>query len=91
MLLAELDVGEASVIQCAKELSLSNVIIDERRARRIPGSVYALNVRGTCALLLEAKKRGLIEAVGPPMETMMAGGYFIGPRLKSECLSRAGE
>ena len=91
LLIAELDAGEASVIACARELKHTNVLIDERRARRIASTVYHLSVRGTCALLIEAKRRDSIAEVGPALDQMMQGGYFIGPALRNECLRRAGE
>lgn len=59
LLVTELDAGEASVIQAAREMGFAGVLIDERRARRIATQAYALEVRGTCALLLRAKGRGL--------------------------------
>jgi predicted nucleic acid-binding protein len=91
LLLAELDIGEASVIQTARAHGITGVLIDERKARRIAHTIFGLEVRGTCALLLEAKRRQLIPAVHPPLAAMIAGGYFIGPRLVAECLTRAGE
>ena len=91
LLLAELDHGEAAVIQTAREHGLKGVLIDERRARRVAHTIYGLTVRGTCAILLEAKHRQLLPQVRPALEAMLAGGYFIGPQLKAECLRRAGE
>lgn len=91
LLCAELDAGEASVIQTARASGIHGVLIDERKARRIAHTIYGLEVRGTCALLLEARRRALIPAVHPALKAMIAGGYFIGPRLLAECLSRAGE
>jgi len=91
LLLTELDAGEASVIQAAREVGLRGVLIDERRARRIASDVYGLEVRGTCALLLRAKQDGHVDKVMPLLDEMVANGYFIGPRLRCECLRRAGE
>lgn len=91
LLLAELDAGEAAVVQTAREQGINGVLMDERRARRIAANIYGLTVRGTCAVLLEAKARQLIAAVRPALDAMTAGGYFIGPQLCAECLRRAGE
>lgn len=91
LLLAELDLGEAAVIQAAREHGITGVLINERRARRVASPVYGLSVRGTCAVLLEARNRQLIPKVRPALEAMLAGGYFIGPQLKAECLRLAGE
>ena len=91
LLAIELDAGEASVIQAARDLKLRAVLIDERRARRIAAEAYKLEVRGTCALLVQAKRCSLLAQVKPVIESMIAGGYFIGPQLMAETLRRAGE
>lgn len=91
LLLAELDLGEASVIQAAREQGCKCVLMDERRARRVASTIYGLTVKGTCSLLVEAKRRQLIPTVRPALESMIAGGYFIGPQLMAECLRRAAE
>ncbi|GAA5127051.1 DUF3368 domain-containing protein [Luteolibacter yonseiensis] len=91
LLLAELDSGEAAVIATALRFGLSSVLIDERRARRIASRVYGLEVKGTAGLLLEAKRRGMIDYVRPHLEGMVRGGYFLGPNLVAACLAAAGE
>lgn len=91
LLLAELDLGEASVIQAAREHGIKCVLLDERRARRVASTIYGLTVKGTCAVLVEAKRRLLIPKVRPALEAMITGGYFVGPQLSAECLRRAGE
>lgn len=91
LLTTELDLGEASVIQAARDLNLSGVLIDERRARRIAAEAYGLEVRGTCAVLVQAKRRDLLANVKPALEAMIVGGYFIGPLLFAESLKQAGE
>jgi predicted nucleic acid-binding protein len=91
LLITELDMGEASVIQAARDLNLNGVLIDELRARRIATATYGLEARGTCAFLLQAKRKSLLPNVRPALEAMIAGGYFIGPGLRSECLKLAGE
>ena len=45
LLIAELDPGEASVIQGARERNLQAVLIDERRAKRIASTIYGLRVK----------------------------------------------
>jgi uncharacterized protein len=91
LLITELDAGEASVIQAARDLGLNGVPIDERRARRIASEAYGLQVRGTCAILVRAKRNGLIPLVKPLLEAMIANGYFIGPQLAAETLRQAAE
>lgn len=91
LLEAELDKGEAAVIQLALETNNSEVLIDEKRARRIAVSVYGLNVLGIGGLLLRAKRSGLISEVKPLFEQIRANGYFISNRLMEGILGAAGE
>jgi hypothetical protein len=91
LLLAELDAGEAAVISVALQLGLTTVILDERKARRVASHVYGLQVKGTAGMLIEAKKRGMIQTVRPHLEGMMRGAYFLGPNLVAACLAKAGE
>jgi predicted nucleic acid-binding protein len=91
MLATILDPGEASVLQLAKEQRISGVLMDERRGRRVAMDVYGLEVVGTCALLLRAKKIALIPEVKAPLDRIIVNGFFIGSRLRSECLRMAGE
>jgi predicted nucleic acid-binding protein len=91
MLLSELDHGEAAVIHTARQRGISNVLIDERKGRRVAELVYGLSVKGSAAILLEAKRRGLLVSVKLAIESMQSGGYFLGPKLIAECLRRAGE
>ena len=91
LLVTELDAGEASVIQAARDHGITGVLIDERRARRIAAEAYHLEVRGTCAVLLRAKREGLLPSIKPVLETLVSNGYFIGPQLMMECLRQAGE
>lgn len=91
LLASELDSGEAAVIQLAREQGIRCILIDEKKARKVASLIYRLEVRGTAALLIEAKKRALIPSVGDTLTAMRAGGYYIGPHLHAECLRRAGE
>ncbi len=91
MLAAILDPGEASVLQIAKEKSITAVLMDERRGRRVAADVFGFEVAGTCALLLRAKKLSLIPNVRAPLDRIIVNGLFISTRLRNECLRLAGE
>ena len=91
LLVAELDLGEAHVITAARELGITHVLIDERKARRIATHIYQLHVKGTAGLLVDAKKEGIIPLVGPYLEGMIKAGYFLGPSLVEACLKAANE
>ncbi|MDZ7666978.1 MAG: DUF3368 domain-containing protein [Desulfotignum sp.] len=73
----ELDFGEAEVISMARNLSPCMAIIDERRGRRIARHVYGLSVKGTAGILVEAKRRSLINAVHPLLLELRASGYYL--------------
>lgn len=86
-----LDVGEASVIQLASDVKTDFVLIDERKARRIARSMYGLKVVGTARILVEAKRKGIVETVKDLLDEMRAGGYWIGDNIVQRILREAGE
>ena len=57
LLLNSLDLGEASVIQCALDKSIETVCIDEAMGRRI-ARLSNLRLTGSIGILLRAKKEG---------------------------------
>jgi len=89
ILRAFLDEGEAEAIQLARELQ-TTIIIDERRGRRIAKSL-GLKVRGTLSILLELKRRGLIDSVKSFIDKMFEKGYYLSEELAMEVLRVAGE
>ena len=86
-----LDVGEASVIQLARQCMADAVLIDERKARKVARTVYKLEVFGTARLLVEAKRRGLLERVDQVLAAMRENGYWIEDRIVAVALVEAGE
>jgi predicted nucleic acid-binding protein len=64
LLLTDLDQGEAEVIVLAQEQYAQLVILDERLARRHARRL-GLSMTGTLGILLRAKERGLVSAIGP--------------------------
>ena len=91
LLTSMLDKGEAAVIQLARERRASCVLIDERKARRIARAIYNLRVIGTVGTLVEAKKRGIVEQIGPLLATMRQNGYWIHDSIIDFALAEAGE
>lgn len=69
-----LDAGKGSVIQLASDIKTDLVLIDEGKARKIARMMYGLKVVGAARVLVEAKRRGLIESVKPVLEEMRAAG-----------------
>lgn len=91
LLAMELGRGEAEVISMAHRLKAQWVLIDERRARRIAEQAYGLRVKGSAGILVSAKRRGLIPAVGPLLESLNARGYYLSRRLIDRAIEEAGE
>jgi predicted nucleic acid-binding protein len=91
LLRTALDRGEASVIGLARDLKVSQVLIDERKARRIARSIYGLNVFGSARVLVEAKRMGLLENVAQALNEMREAGYWMADSIVEEALRRAGE
>ncbi len=84
-----LDCGEAEAIALAAELG-GVLLIDEKKGR---AAALHENVPiiGTGRLLLAARKRGLLERVGPVLEALRHNGYRLADALVEKILSEAGE
>ena len=67
------------------------MLIDERKTRRIARSIYGLSVFGSARVLVEAKRRGLLENVARALNEMREAGYWIADSIVEEALRRAGE
>jgi predicted nucleic acid-binding protein len=82
----KLDLGEAEAIALAIELEAELLVIDEQLGRKIAAQA-GLNIIGLLGVLLEAKKRNLIQKVMPIMdELMIQAGFRIGASLYVEVL-----
>jgi len=91
LLRTSLDSGEAAVIGLARELNADYVLVDELKARKIARTVYGLHVIGSTRVLVEAKRRGLLDNVGSELQAMRDGGYWIGASIVDAALKQAGE
>ncbi len=91
LLAVELDAGEASVIHTAIVRGIPLVLIDERKGRRVARRVYGLQTIGTTRVLVEAKRRGLLDAVIPALNEMRAAGYWIADDIVAWAKSASGE
>ncbi|MBF0408645.1 MAG: DUF3368 domain-containing protein [Candidatus Riflebacteria bacterium] len=86
-----LDLGEASVIQLAQEIRVNQVLIDERKGRKIAREIMKLNVFGSARILVEAKKIGLIENVNQLASEMRQAGYYLHQNIVDAVLKESGE
>ena len=68
--------GEAEVISVALELESAIVLIDERVARTYARS-RGLPVLGTIGVVLDAKRRGLIERATPLLDELRRSGFWL--------------
>ncbi|WP_200345289.1 DUF3368 domain-containing protein [Halochromatium glycolicum] len=85
-----LDPGEAGVIHTALAERLLQVLIDERKGRKL-ARLYGLQVFGTARLLVEAKRGGLLASVTQSMEAMRSNGYWIDDKILDWAATVAGE
>lgn len=90
-LASQLDPGEAAVLTLAHRLREAEVLIDERKGRRLAERRYGLRILGTGGLLLRAKAAGLIPGVQPVLAGMKANGYHLSDRLVGAICQAAGE
>ena len=86
-----LDEGESSVIHLALELGISNILMDERKGRRIAREIYGMKVTGTARIFVEAKKANLINSVKENLQEVCDNGYWIHDKIIQKTLKEAGE
>ena len=82
--------GEAEAIALAEQKESSFLLIDDARGRRT-ARTRGVPVVGVAGVLLAAKTRVEIAAVGPVLERLSDAGYRLSPRLVAATLVRADE
>lgn len=85
-----LDRGEAEAIALAQRLPDATLLLDDARARRVAERL-AIRRIGTVGLLRRGKIAGLIPAVKPLIEALMANGIYIHRLLIDAVLKDLGE
>lgn len=85
-----LDVGEREAIALALHVSADVIILDDLDGRR-RAEQLGLDVIGSAGILLQARRRGLIDTVRPDLDAMVAAGLYVSTRLYHEILEAAGE
>ena len=89
-LITDLGPGEAEVLLPALESRDAIVVLDDALARRA-ATMLGLRVTGTLGLLLDAKRAGLIPAVGPVLDQLQALHFRVAPRTRAAVLTLARE
>jgi uncharacterized protein len=84
-----MDAGEAEAVALASERGLP-IILDDRQARAVARRLD-LQIVGTVAVLIRAKRQGLIEAIGPLLDELTEKDFRISEALRQEALRLAGE
>jgi predicted nucleic acid-binding protein len=85
-----LGAGESEAMALALERQIPHVILDDLSARQF-GRSLGLEVVGTGAVLYKAKLRGLIPAVRPLLDALLATGFRLSPKVYRTLLRAAGE
>ncbi|KQM67371.1 hypothetical protein ASE74_07895 [Pedobacter sp. Leaf216] len=85
-----IDIGEASAMALATEISADLLIIDDAKARRFAKKLE-LNIIGTIGIILSAKLNGIIPAVKPYIIKIQQTNFRISDLLTSQILKEAGE
>ncbi|MFZ0544059.1 MAG: DUF3368 domain-containing protein [Candidatus Promineifilaceae bacterium] len=87
----DLDRGEAETIVLALELGADLVLLDERDGR-YAAQRLGLKVVGVLGILLEAKSKGFIKHIKPPLDGLrQQAGFYISETLYQHVLALAGE
>src|SRR4026209_1085584 len=85
-----LDPGGAAAILEAESTGADLLLIDERVGRRV-AQERGLAVRGTLDVLVQARQSGVLAALKPVLDTLVAEGFRIAPTLIREALAHVGE
>ncbi len=87
----ELDAGEAEAIVLALEVKAELLLMDERLGRENARHL-GLHCTGLIGVLVEARHKGLIEAIGPLLTALRTvAGFHVGEALYQRVLRDAGE
>jgi predicted nucleic acid-binding protein len=87
---AHLGAGETEVLCLGLELPGAWLVLDDAKARALARDL-GLRMLGTAAVLLEAKRDGLLERVRPMLDALLAKGFRLDRKVYERILSAADE
>ncbi len=87
---AQLGAGESEVLCLGLELEDAWVILDDADARTLARGL-GLRVIGIAAVLVEAKRAGLLPQVRPTLDALLGRGFRLDRRVYDLILKAAGE
>jgi predicted nucleic acid-binding protein len=89
-LVTDLGAGEREVLALALETLDSVCVLDDALARQV-AKASQLRFTGTLGVLIDAKRAGLITAVGPQLDQLQSLGFRLAVHTRSAVLKIAGE
>jgi hypothetical protein len=89
-LITDLGPGESEVLMLALESRDAVVVMDDALGLRV-AAMLGLRLTGTLGVLLDAKRAGLIPAVGPVLDQLQALRFRLAPHTRIAVLALAGE
>jgi predicted nucleic acid-binding protein len=90
LLVAELDIGEAAVIQRELDLPASTVVPDDLKARRVARR-SGIALTESLGVLLDAKRAGRLSTVAEAIERTRRHGAWLSNALVNRVLALVGE
>ncbi len=89
--LAGLHAGETEAIALALEIKADALLIDEEAGRKAARTL-GLRTIGALGILVEGKRAGRVQAVGPLIDKLVNElGFFVAPSLRATVLRSAAE
>ena len=85
-----LDEGEASAIALAYEFEKTLLILDDLKGRK-EAIRLGFQITGTLGILSKARSTGIIPALKPQIDKLLAAGFRISPKVYEELLVKSGE
>lgn len=82
--------GEAEALALAQREPAASLLLDDLRARKLAARL-GLRRMGTVALLIAAKRSGLIESLRPQLQALVANNIFLDQALIKAALRDVGE